>query len=210
MNSRIPPRPTLLTIGHSDHELPEFLSLLSQHEISAIADVRSQPYSRFHPQYNREVLSEALSRAGVQYVFLGNELGARRTERESYRDRQARYDLISKLPAFRAGLDRLRNGVSKHRIALLCAEKDPLTCHRTILVSRCLRHDPFDILHVLEDGSTETTEQAETRLLDVLGLPQGGLFQSRAELIEQAYDMQSLRIAFTESDQTTPSTEAFH
>jgi uncharacterized protein (DUF488 family) len=193
-------KPYLFTIGHSDHEMAEFVSLLTRHGVNAIADVRSQPYSRFNGQYNRETFAELLKRAGIQYVFLGRELGARRSERESYHEKQARYDLIARLPAFREGLDRLRKGVRTHRISLLCAEKDPLTCHRTILVCRHLRSEPIDIRHILEDGSIETMEQAESRLLEVVKLPTEHLFRPRSELIEQAYELQGERIAYTESD----------
>lgn len=193
-------RPTLFTIGHSDHELPAFIDLASRHGISAIADVRSQPYSRLHPQFNREPLSEMLQRRGLSYVFLGRELGARRVEREAYRGRQAAYDLVARLPAFQQGLDRVRKGMATHRVALLCAEKDPLTCHRAILVCRQLRSEPFDVAHVLDDGSLETAEQAESRLLQLTGLPPGDLFLSREQLVEQAYDRQSARIAYVAVD----------
>ena len=190
--------PGLYTIGHSDHEASDFVSLLTRHGVTAVADVRSHPYSRFHGQFNREILSERLKRAGIDYVFLGRELGARRAERESYRDGQARYDLIAGLPAFQQGLDRIRCGLSNRRIALLCAEKDPITCHRAILVCRHLRNDAIDIRHILGDGSIETTEDAEARLLDSVGLPSEHLFRTRADLIEEAYDLQSDRIAFRE------------
>ena len=193
-------KPCLFTIGHSDHEMGKFVSLLARHGVNAVADVRSQPYSRFNSQFNRELLAEALRQAGIQYVFLGRELGARRSERESYQDKQARYDLIERLPAFREGLERLRRGIAAHRLALLCAEKDPLTCHRTILVCRHLRSEPIDIQHILEDGSLETTEQAENRLLEVVGLPPTHLFLDRSELIEQAYDLQAEQIAYTEAE----------
>lgn len=192
-------KPCLFTIGHSDHEMPEFVSLLERYGVTAIADVRSQPYSRFHGQFNRETLAELLNRAGIQYVFLGRELGARRSERESYHEKQARYDLIAKLPAFHEGLDRLRRGLTTHRIALLCAEKDPITCHRTVLVCRHLRADFIDIRHILADGSIETMDQAETRLLEAVKVPAEHLFRARSELIEHAYDLQGERIAFTES-----------
>ena len=199
-------KPTLFTIGHSDHAIADFVSLLRQHRIDVIADVRSQPYSKFHAQFNRETLAAALKSAEVQYVFMGRSLGARRTEAQSYsptpRGRQARYDLITKLPAFQEGLDHLRRGLAEHRIALMCAEKDPLTCHRTILVCRQLRTEPFAIEHVLEEGTLENTAQSEARLLELMKLPPGNLFQPRAELIEQAYDMQAEKIAYTETDET--------
>ncbi len=201
-----PPRyPSLFTIGHSNHEMPEFVSLLTRHGVNAIADVRSHPYSRFHGQFNREALAEALKRAGIQYVFLGRELGARRTEMESYQDKQARYELVSELPAFREGLERVRRGLASHRIALMCAEKDPITCHRTILVCRRLRSDAIDIRHILEDGAIETNEEAESRLLEAVGLPPVSLFNDRSELIEEAYDLQGERIAYTEPDEPATS-----
>jgi len=191
---------TLFTIGHSDHQMPEFIALLARHRVDAIADVRSQPYSRFHGQFNRETLAELLTRAGIQYSFMGGELGARRSEGESYRNKQARYDLICRLPAFVDGLERLREKVAAQRICLLCAERDPLTCHRSILVCRHLRSDPIDINHILEDGSLESTDQIETRLLDAVGLPPANLFQDRSELIDEAYNIQAERIAYMESE----------
>lgn len=193
-------KPRLFTIGHSNHEMPEFVSLLAQHGVNAIADVRSQPYSRFHGQFNRETLAESLKCSGIRYIFLGKELGARRSERQSYEENSARYDLIARLPAFNEGLDRLRRGLASHVIALLCAEKDPITCHRTVLVCRHLRAEYIDIRHILEDGSVETMEQAEARLLEVVRLPTEHLFHSREELIEQAYDLQGARIAYRESE----------
>jgi uncharacterized protein (DUF488 family) len=182
--------------------MPEFLGLLARHSVTAVADVRSQPYSRFHSQFNRESLAAALARAGIRYVFLGRELGARRCEPESYVERRARYDRIAQLPAFRQGLERVRRGLATHRIALLCAEKDPIMCHRTVLVCRHLRKDPIEIRHILEDGSIETMDQAETRLIEAARMPAEHLFCPRAELIEYAYDIQGERIAFIEADAT--------
>jgi uncharacterized protein (DUF488 family) len=189
--------PRLYTIGHSDHKLPVFLSLLSRHGITALADVRSQPYSRFNSQFDREHLCEALRIVGIKYVFLGRELGARRTEPESYEGNQARYELIRNLPVFKDGLGRIRQGLVSNRIALLCAEKDPLKCHRTILVCREMRKDPVEIVHILDDGSLESTADAETRLLRLFGFSQGHLFSDRVELIELAYDRQAESIAFS-------------
>lgn len=190
-------RTRLFTIGHSAHDLSLFLSLLSRHGINAVADVRSQPYSRFHRQFNRESLAESLKQARIAYVFLGRELGARRIEQESYRNDQARYELIRELPAFREGLARVRNGMARHRLALMCAEKDPVTCHRAILVCRALRHDGIEIAHILKDGSLETTPQLEARLVSLTGVSVPDLFRERRDLIEEAYDRQADRIAYT-------------
>ncbi len=124
----------LFTIGHSTHAWADFLHLLKTHCINAIADVRSSPYSARLPQYNREVLDRALPAENIRYAFLG----ARRTEPECYVDGVARYDLIARTAVFQAGLDRVLSGTARFRLALVCAEKDPLECHRTILVCRSL------------------------------------------------------------------------
>ncbi len=168
--------------------------------MTAIADVRSSPFSRYTPQFNREPLQASLARAGVVYAFLGRELGARREERSCYDGREARYDLIAGTTLFRAGLDRIRTGLHEHRIALLCAEKDPITCHRMILVCRQFRKEPIVMAHVLEDGRLETHDETESRLLSEVGLPELGLFQDRESLIEDAYDRQGRRIAWMEPE----------
>ncbi len=189
--------PPVFTVGHSNLELPAFLELLAKHQIEAVADVRSSPFSKYVPQFNRDVLEIALCKANVRYVSMGKELGARRAERECYIDSKARYDLIAKAPLFQEGLERVRKGAEKYRLAMMCAEKDPLTCHRTILVCRHLK-SALNVRHILEDGSVESAEHAEDRLLELLGLPAGDLFQSKADFIEQAYDRQGEKIAYVE------------
>jgi uncharacterized protein (DUF488 family) len=192
--------PTLLTVGHSNHELPAFVALLEQFCVTAVADVRSAPYSKYTPQFNRDVLQTALPARQIAYVFLGRELGARRSERECYVGGVARYERVAATQAFAAGLDRLRNGLETQRLALLCAEKDPLTCHRMILVTRRMRGSGLRIEHIREDGTLETNDQAEERLLRLFHPDGVDLFRSRAELVEDAYDQQGSLIAYRESD----------
>jgi len=190
---------TLFTIGHSTHELKVFLDLLKLHNIQAIGDVRSQPYSSRFPQYSREALSQTLKENHVRYVFLGAELGARRNEDCCYVDGQAKYELVAKTSAFSRGIERVLHGLSKYRLALLCSERDPLTCHRTILVCKHLRGKGFDIEHILADGKLESQEELEARMLKTLGKGQPSLFASREETIEQAYEEQGGKIAYRQS-----------
>jgi uncharacterized protein (DUF488 family) len=197
---------TLFTIGHSDHELAKLVDLLRQHRVEVVADVRSQPYSARLPQFNKELLERGLRENGIQYVFLGRELGARRDEPECYVEGQARYDLVARTIAFAKGLQRVRNGLDKYPVALLCAEKDPLTCHRTILVCRHLRGLRFPIQHIHEDGRLESHEAAEERLLQITGDAEPFMFSSRQEQIERAYDRQGLKIAFRQ-DAPDPETQ---
>jgi uncharacterized protein (DUF488 family) len=190
---------TLFTIGHSTHELTRFLDLLKQHNIQAIGDVRSQPYSSRFPQYSKEALEKSLKENQIRYVFLGKELGARRSENCCYVEGQAKYELIAKNPAFAQGIERVIHGLSKYRLALLCSERDPLTCHRTVLVCKHLRGRGFDIEHILADGSLESQEELETRMLKMLGKGQPTLFASREETVEQAYEEQGGKIAYRQS-----------
>jgi len=191
--------PMLFTVGHSNHEMPALLDLLRQHGITLLADVRSSPHSRYNSQFNREALQAALENCGIGYVFLGRELGARREERECYLGPKVQYARVARLPVFKQGLDYLREAVTRKRVALLCAEKDPLACHRTILICRQLRSDDISISHIRDDGTVETHAEAENRLLALMNMPSGSLFQSKEELIEEAYDRQGERIAFVES-----------
>jgi uncharacterized protein (DUF488 family) len=191
-----PAEARLFTVGHSTHPLDTFLALVRRHAITAVADVRSSPFSRFNPQYNSDALAESLASAGIRYVFLGKELGARRAEADCYEGQKAHYELIAQSPLFHRGLHRVRCGIESYRVALLCAESDHLTCHRTILICRHLRRDAGPIYHILDNGELEPQADAEARLLSICGLPQHDLFRSREELVEHAYDIQGDRIAY--------------
>lgn len=146
-------RATLYTIGHSSHSFAHFLSLLRQHEVEAVADVRSIPYSRFNPQYNRETLKQSLLAENIHYVFLGRELGAKREEQECYHDKKLDFSLVRQLPVFLSGIDRLLDGVAKMRVAIMCAEKQPHDCHRSALIARHLEKSGIEIAHILADAS---------------------------------------------------------
>lgn len=187
---------TLFTIGHSNHTLEHFLQLLQRHGISAVADVRSSPYSRYASQFNRDVLQAALKEIGIAYVFLGREVGARREETSCYEGGQVRFERVAQTDLFRAGLARLRTGTESHRIAVVCAEKDPITCHRMILVCRHLRDADMTIAHILEDGELENNDDTERRLMRELRIAENDLFATREELVEHAYDVQSVKIAY--------------
>jgi uncharacterized protein (DUF488 family) len=169
----------LLTVGHSNHPIERFLDLLAQHGVTALGDVRSFPRSRFNPQFNRDRLEASLRERAIGYVFLGEALGGKRGD----------FAAIAATPGFRAGLDRVRDGAARHRVALMCAEKDPLDCHRFMLICRHLRDD-LAIRHILADGSLEPQDTTEDRLLGAAGLAgDGGLLdEGRARRLELAYD----------------------
>jgi uncharacterized protein (DUF488 family) len=196
---------TILTVGHSNHFLEHFLVLLKQHGIDTLCDVRSNPYSRMNPQFNREALERVLGKNGIAYVFLGQELGARSGDPSCYLHGKVQYSRLAQTALFRKGIDDLRERMRAHRVAVMCAEKDPLECHRTVLISRYLCSIGITVEHILPDGSLENHGQTVTRLLHQLDLQECDLFRSREDVIEDAYRIQGERIAYTVS---IPSGEA--
>src|SRR5262249_40063791 len=144
-------RHPVFTIGHSTHSSEGFLALLRLHGVTAVGDVRSAPYSRFNPQFNRETLSESLRRADIKYVFLGEALGARSKDSSCYVNGRVQYRCLARTDLFKGGIERVARGAEEYAIALMCAEKEPLDCHRTLLVSRALVERGLVVRHILAD-----------------------------------------------------------
>lgn len=186
---------TLFTIGHSTHAVEHFIALLKKHDVQAICDVRSVPYSQHNPQFNREPLKERLRATGLAYVFLGKELGARSDNPACYIDGKVQYNYLVDEPIFQQGLRRLRKGIEDFRVALMCAERDPLTCHRTVLICRELRASELSIEHILADGTIETNSAADRRLMSMLSI-RPDMLHNEQECIEQAYEKQASKIAY--------------
>jgi len=187
---------TVLTIGHSTHTQARFIELLSRHGVTALCDVRSKPYSRVNPQFNREELKQALKANGVSYVFLGKELGARSEDPACYENGKVQYERLAHTELFRQGIQRVRDGMKNFRLALMCAEKEPLECHRTILVARSLAELGVDVEHIHASGRLESHADALKRLAHMLNLPQGDMFRPQQDMFAEAYRRQEERIAY--------------
>lgn len=198
----------IYTVGHSSHSIQKFMRLLASHQIQVVADVRSSPFSKFNPQFNRINLQDSLKQAGIRYVFLGKELGARSEDPACYVADKVQYDRLAKTALFQSGLDRIVQGAKTYRIAIMCAEKDPLDCHRTILVARELVKRGLSIAHILEDGSLETHAESISRLITSLGMSLDDMFISQDEIVEQAYSRQANRIAYEQSEWPSRHSEA--
>lgn len=197
MTEQDPQPVSVFTVGHSNLSLEAFQQMLAQHEIQAVADVRSTPYSEYTPQFNRETLQKALDMQGIEYFFMGDALGARREEASCYReDGVADYALIAEASLFKAGLERAEQRARAMRLALMCSEKDPLQCHRFLLISRQLKKRGLSIFHILEAGTVESQSETENRLLRELNLMELDLFRSEAEVLDEAYDRQGAKSAY--------------
>ena len=148
---------TVYTIGHSAHSVEELIGLLIGRAIDVVVDTRSAPYSRFAPQFDREVLRQSLVESGIKYLFLGGELGGR-PKNPAYYDDHGRvlYGRMKTDADFAAGIERLERGIAAFRVALLCGEEDPAHCHRRLLVGRVLVERGHEILHIRADGRLQT------------------------------------------------------
>jgi len=196
----------VFTIGHSTHSLGAFVALLNRHGVTAIADVRSAPFSRFNPQFNREALEVGLAAHRIKYVFLGRELGARSSDASCYENGRVLYTRLARTQLFRGGLNRIIKGSHEYQIALMCAEKEPLDCHRTLLVARALTERGCVVEHILADGRLEAHGASMARLLDIVGIPRRDLFRSQEELLAEALSRQEERIAYI-NERLAPGSE---
>lgn len=191
----------VFTIGHSTHALGAFLEVLQYHRIDVVADVRSIPYSRVVPQFDRESLKLALRRHDIRYVFLGKELGGRPDDLSCYENGQVQYERVARTDLFQRGIERILQDANKYRLAVMCTEKEPLECHRTLLVARELHERGARVDHILDNKEIEAHEKTMERLLDRLGMRQGDLFGSdsgwRQEMLANAIARQARKIAWS-------------
>jgi uncharacterized protein (DUF488 family) len=156
--------PTVFTIGHSNHPIESFIGLLTRHKVARVADVRSYPGSRWAPQFGGKVLKSSLAVHGLDYVWLGTALGGKRdTPALTKPEGKPDYTKIAALDDFRAAIATLAADVASRRVALLCAEGDPMRCHRKHLVGKALRAEGFTVAHILRDGALVTDDELEKR-----------------------------------------------
>jgi uncharacterized protein (DUF488 family) len=205
----IPEPKHIYTIGHSNHPIDEFVGLLWRHGVTAIADVRSVPHSKWQPQFGQLPLKESLKKHGIEYLFLGKELGARTDDPSCYENGRVQYRRLAKTFLFKQGLERVLIELEGRRIALLCAEKEPLDCHRTLLVSRELVALGVPVMHIHADGHLEDHMDAMRRLLTLLGMRESDLFKSEAQLFDEACARQEERIAYVSENMTVEGGENF-
>ena len=169
-----PERPVIYTIGHSNLDLDRFIDALRVFEIATVVDVRTMPYSRFAPWFNREALKTELENAGIGYRFAGDFLGGRPTDPTCYfrgvvppNDanflREVDYVEVSRRPWFRRGISRVLALAEDGTVALMCSEEDPNMCHRYHLISQALL-PVTDVLDIRTDGGEARTTKATQKL----------------------------------------------
>lgn len=200
-------QPTIFSIGHSTHSYERFLELVRNAGVTAIADVRTSPYSRYFPHYSRDSLNDELLKDGIAYSFLGKQLGGRPTGSQYYRNGVADYERMAQSPEFSRGLQRVLDGARKYRIALMCSEHDPLDCHRCLLVGRALAARGAIVKHILADGMIADHREIEERLRKSEDQHGDDLFLSPDERLADAYRKRARKVAYAEQSES-PATHS--
>ncbi len=155
----------LLSVGHSNIPVDRFVALLRDAGVKAVADVRSTPFSRFCPWFSRKTLEARLVREGMAYLPFGEALGGRPRDPRLFYDGVADYEAMARQYDFQAGLDRLQADAKQACVCMMCAEREPLDCHRCLLVARALAERGLTVGHIRHDGTVEPHTATEQRLL---------------------------------------------
>lgn len=159
----------IYTIGHSNYDSNYFMEMLLKFKVNTVVDVRSVPFSKYVPHFNKDNIKTLLNNYGIHHIYMGEELGIIKDDdcllsKDGYLD----FEKVKKTNLFKNGIARIIDGFSKgYTIAIMCTEKDPMNCHRSILIGRELHNEKYTIAHILTDGSMETHAQFEERLINM-------------------------------------------
>lgn len=184
----------LFTIGHSNLPVDQFKSLIRDAGVTAIVDVRSVPFSRRFPWFSGKALAERLQNTGITYIALGDALGGRPRDPALFCAGIADYEAMAETETFRAGLDQVGQAMRQHRLCLMCSEREPLDCHRCLLVGRALAKRGFTLGHILGDGTIEPHTATEDRLLKKEQFDD--LFRDREARLADAYRRRANAVAY--------------
>lgn len=186
----------LYTIGYSGFNIDDFILSLRNVEVNALVDVRSSPFSKMFPDYNKDKIYLSLKKNNIYYIPMSNEFGARPNNSEVYTDNQVDFIKMSESQSFLDGCSRIKEGLVHYTICLMCSERDPITCHRAILISHNIKklYPRSNIFHILPNNVIESNREMEDRLLNVTKC--GQLSLMGGDPIEEAYLKQSKKIAY--------------
>ena len=187
---------TIFTIGHSNLDIIEFINLLLANQIELVVDVRSAPYSKLYPHFNRNPLEVSLMKNSIKYLFLGDSLGGRSNNVNDFSKGRIVYKKIAEKEEYMYSIKTVIQNSSEYKIVLMCSEKEPLECHRTLLISRSIETLMVKVLHSQRDGQIESQTEAIQRLLKIWKLDTPNLFGEDAERIDEAFTKQESKYAY--------------
>ena len=194
---------TIFTIGYSGFTVNEFINTLKNNGVSVVIDVRSLPYSQYYASYNRENISKLLENNKIYYRNYISEFGARQENRNYYPHGYLDFEMFSKSEQFLSGVRKLEKSMQQnYTIALMCSEKDPMMCHRTIMVARTFHLSGYKVVHLLPNGKIMSQTDVEERLLDKYFPDRGQICMfsenlSMQEYVTEAYKRQNMSIGYT-------------
>jgi len=186
----------LFSIGHSNIAAERFIGLLRGAGVTAVADVRSTPFSRRFPWFSGKNLAVTLAQHGMAYLAYGEALGGRPHDAALYRDGVADYEAMARQPEFQAGIDRLCADAARLRVCVMCAEREPLDCHRCLLVARALAARGLAGGHILHDGTIEPHQATERRLLALTNADDDLFAPGQSERLAAAYRRRARAVAY--------------
>lgn len=195
------PNQRVFTIGHSTHDIGDFIGLLKKHKVNCLIDVRSQPYSRIAPQFNKDRLSSNLKSHKILYAHFEKEFGARHTKPSLLdADNKVDFDKVRASTEFKQGIQRLKKALDlEYTIALMCSEAEPFDCHRFSMISYHLKEE-VEVSHILKDGNLKKNSDLEKKLLNKYNKKLDPLFDTEGQQIEKAYRLRGKDIAFSLRD----------
>ncbi len=196
---------TIYTIGHSQHQLEHFLDMLKKNNVNYVIDVRSTPYSKFAQDYDRENIKKYLEDNEIHYTYMGKHFGARQENQSLYTSEgYLDFSKVEESKFFQDAIQNVMKGMETNRIALMCTEKQPIDCHRAILVGNAFFNKGCNVEHILPDGSVQTHGELNEELLDMY-FPtrnQLHLFEVHTEEgdLKEAYKMRNKAIGYNISE----------
>ena len=153
----------IYTIGYGNRSIEEFVGLLQQYDIKFLADIRSQPYSRYNPDFSKDALERRLKQASIRYIFMGDTLGGRPRDDASYQeDGRVDYEKVAEKDFYLKGISYLHTAWNKQLcIVLMCSEAKPQACHRSKLIGKTLGKQNINVAHIDETGAVKTQEEID-------------------------------------------------
>ena len=191
----------LYTIGYSGFSVDEFIMALKQDLIKAVIDIRSAPYSSYYEQYNKDNIKNSLKKHDIHYLFFGDELGAKPKDKKLYSNNVADFAKITNSAAFTNGCKRVMDGLNQFPVCIMCAEKDPINCHRAILITNSFRkiYPEINILHIHSTSNVEQQESLDQRIMAKYNLEHEDLFMNFEERLNAAYLLREKDIAYNDA-----------
>lgn len=199
---------TIYTIGYTAFDVKSFIKVLKKYNINCVIDVRSNPQSTYYTDYDKDNLKKILEKNNILYRNYKLEFGARQTDKNFYNEEGwLDFEKFTQSKNFNKGYEKVENALKlKYSIALMCAEKDPMNCHRSIMIGRELKNRKFNVQHILYNESTESQDEIEKKLLEKYykNLNQISFFdkqKTQEDLIKEAYKKRNKEIAYIREEE---------